>query len=303
MAKLQPPEKFPLKPVEWTEWIEVLGHYRRPTKLHKEDGKSQRDTLIYVIGGKQANKILKTLKFRVVEVEDPAIKKTVQESDTDYEVLVRKFTGYFIPKRNIIHERSHLHEKSQGKDETVQEFAPELHMWAQYCGCKDQDDQIRDRFVVGLNETIVRQKLELIDDLTLDRAITIARQHEQVKSQLAHQNQQLTQEVGEARSQPKRFSGKKEFKPRSTKTRSSTAQQASKTPEWDFQGTHGQCCQRCGYESHQTESKCPTNGKTCKKCNKLRHFAAMCRSKANNRSDEVAIDRRTAATVVLPRSR
>ena len=83
-----------------------FGRYRPATKLHEEDGETQRDTLIHVMGGKQANKIFKTLKFRAVEVEDPkdpAIKKTVQENDTDYEVLVRKFTGYFIPKRNIIH--------------------------------------------------------------------------------------------------------------------------------------------------------------------------------------------------------
>ena len=185
MAKLQPPEKFSFKPVEWTEWIEEFGRYRRAMKLHKEDGETQRDTLIYVMGGKQANKISNTLKFGAAEVEDPEdpiLKKTTQESDRDYEVLVRKFTEFFVPKRNIIYERSYFREKSQGKDETVEEYARELHLRAQHCGFKDQDDQVRDRIIVGLKDTIVKQKLELIDDLTLDQAITIARQHEQIKS-------------------------------------------------------------------------------------------------------------------------
>ena len=55
MAKLDPPEKFSFKPNEWVDWIEEFGRYRRATRLHKEDGDIQRDTLIYVMGGKQAN--------------------------------------------------------------------------------------------------------------------------------------------------------------------------------------------------------------------------------------------------------
>lgn len=77
--------------MEWEEWIEEFNRYRRATKLHKEDGDIQRDTLIYVMGGKQANKIFKTLKF-----VDP-------EKDTDFDTLVNKFTAYFILKRNLTH--------------------------------------------------------------------------------------------------------------------------------------------------------------------------------------------------------
>ena len=50
MAKLHAPEKFSFRPNEWEEWIEEFSRYRRAMKLHKEDGETQRDTLIYVMG-------------------------------------------------------------------------------------------------------------------------------------------------------------------------------------------------------------------------------------------------------------
>ena len=46
---------------------------------------------------------------------------------------------------------------------------------------KTQMKQMCDRFVVGLRDMELRQKLELIDDLTLDQAVSLARRHEQVK--------------------------------------------------------------------------------------------------------------------------
>lgn len=58
-----------------------------------------------------------------------------------------------------MYERSHFHEKSQGKEETVEEFARELHTRVQHCDYQDPDDQVRDRFVVGLKDTTVKQKL------------------------------------------------------------------------------------------------------------------------------------------------
>ena len=53
----------------------------------------QRDSLLYAMGGQQANRIIRTLTFVAPEV------------DTKYETLVGKLTEYFIPQRNVIHER------------------------------------------------------------------------------------------------------------------------------------------------------------------------------------------------------
>lgn len=230
---------------EWEEWIlEEFDRYRHATSLHKEDGEIQRDTLIYVMGGKQANKIFKSLKF------------LEGEKDTDYDLLVKKFTGYFIPKRNIIHERSLFQERGQGKDESVEEFVRDVQSRVQHCNYHDPDDQVRDRFVIGLQDSTVKQKLQLIEDLTLEKAVIIARQ------QLAQQQSQH-QEVNEARAQTSKGRGKPK----------AYYKKGSKPTE------HGKPCQYCGYEQHRSGGKCPVSGKTCMKCRKKGHFAKVCRSK------------------------
>ena len=257
MAKLHAPEKFSFRPNEWEEWIEEFSRYRRATKLHKEDGETQRDTLIYVMG-KPAGKIFKTLKFEV-DAENAAN----SEKDTDYATLVKKFTEYFIPKRNLRHERSYFHEKTQGEKETVEEFSRELHARVASCDYKDPDEQMCDRFVVGLRDMELRQKLELIDDLTLDQAVSLARRHEQVKSQLAEQ--ELHREVSEAKATASRGAKAKSGRKRRQKAKKGATSETQK-------------CQRCGYEAHQQGQRCPASGQSCNKCKKRGHFASVCQS-------------------------
>ena len=48
----------------------------------------------------------------------------------------------------------------------------------------------------------MKQKLQLITDLSLDKAMTIARQHEQVKLQIREQQLEQHQRVAEARVSP-----------------------------------------------------------------------------------------------------
>ena len=59
---------------------------------------------------------------------------------------------------------------------------------------------IRDRFIMVIKDPSVKQKLQLITDLSLEKAVTIARQDEQVKSQM---REQLHENVAEARVVPR----------------------------------------------------------------------------------------------------
>ncbi|CAB4026715.1 Retrovirus-related Pol poly [Paramuricea clavata] len=36
-------------------------------------------------------------------------------------------------------------------------------------------------------------------------------------------------------------------------------------------------CQRCGYNSHKPQEKCPAKNQTCRKCGKMGHFSRVCR--------------------------
>ena len=99
----------------------------------------------------------------------------------------------------------------------------------------------------------------MITYLSLKKAVMIARQDEQVKSQM---REQLHENVAEARVVP-RVAG------RYAKDKRSTYSTLRHTT---------QKCGRCGYVQQGREGKCPALGQKCNKCNARRHFASVCRS-------------------------
>ena len=271
MAKFDPPPKFSFKPCEWQEWIEEFGGFRTATKLHKEDGDVQRDSLLYAMGGREANRIFRTLSF------------TPPECDTDYNTLVSKLTLYFIPKRNIIHERCIFQERVQRASESVEEFVRDIQSLALHCDYSNTTEMVRDRFVMGIHDPSVKQKLQLISDLSLDKAVTIARQNEQVLSQMRAQ-QQSARVVSEAST---RSTGRYAKHP-------TTRQRAPPPPHQRPQTTgHSTKCDRCGYSAHATDRRCPAAGQKCNTCNRRGHFAAVCKAarQTHAAASEVCDDR------------
>ena len=74
---------------------------------------------------------------------------------------------------------------------------------AVHCEYKEQtNEMVRAHFVMGVRDQAVKQKLELITDLSLDKAMTFARQHEQVKLQMREQQLEQDQHVAETRVSP-----------------------------------------------------------------------------------------------------
>jgi hypothetical protein len=63
MAKFDPPGKFSFKASEWTDWLNEFKRFRSATKLNSEDGAVQRHSLLYAMGVKEAEKILKTFRW------------------------------------------------------------------------------------------------------------------------------------------------------------------------------------------------------------------------------------------------
>ncbi|KAK7102732.1 hypothetical protein V1264_020913 [Littorina saxatilis] len=179
MARYDPPQRYSYRAKDWEGWIEDYSRFRRATKLHKEDGDVQRDSLLYSMGTQQAVQILKTFRWEE------------EEEDTDYDLLVKKFSEYFLPKRNLIHDRSLFNSRVQNSGETVEEFVRALQSLVVHCHYADTEDQVRDRLVIGLRDQRLKEKLQLQNDLTLERVITMARQQKQLKEQMKEQSQKL----------------------------------------------------------------------------------------------------------------
>ena len=255
MLKLSPPERFDFsKPLDWPDWKQNFLRFRLATKLHKEDGDVQVSALVYTMG-REAEHVYKSF--------------TLAEGDEKkFDVILAKFDEHFVPKRNVIHKRARFHQRNQRQGETVESFVRNLYEITEHCDfTTSRDQQIRDRIVIGILDKNVSQKLQLKADLTLEAAIQIARQSEMVKSQITDQNSLAVKNLEEVQGQKK---------PVPSRPRRGKAKKAE-----SFQKQSQKKCGRCGL-NHLKPEHCLAKDKKCLKCQKVGHFAAVCRSKLVN---------------------
>ncbi len=301
MAQYRPPEKFSFKASEWPDWLREFNMFRRASKLHREDGDIQKDALLYSMGATEAAKVYDCLTFGTIQVPDPAHAGEFLdqvESPDDYDTLTRKLTEHFKNKSNILHERIVFGERKQRANETVEEYLREIKYMIQKCGYDRaaEEEQLTLKFVGGLKDVSIKEKLQLKDDLTLHKAVQMARQHEQIKAQLAVQDHKVpTAEVNEASykgtgARPKTYNGQGQ---------SSRGQgQGRGRGRGRGQGQPNQPkCAKCGYE-HSASGRCPASGKTCRRCNKMGHFASQCNPPRFQNKKHQGRDRRHAADEV-----
>ena len=168
--QVTPPSKFSFKSVDWPRWIRRFERFRMATELDNKDEEKQVNAHIYTMGD-EADDIL--LSFNL-SAED--LKR--------YETVKNKFENHFIAKRNIIYERAKFNVRIQNENEPVEDFITDMHCLAEHCDFGTLKDQlIRDRVVVGLKNKQLSEKLQLDPDLTLEKAMSRAKQSEEVKNQ------------------------------------------------------------------------------------------------------------------------
>ena len=164
------------------------------------------------------------------------------------------FSAYLTPKANPIFARYKFHEKTQGSGESFEHFVTELKLLVKDCDYDKSDEMVRNRIVFATNSPHVREKLlSQGPELTLDKAVDIARSYELAQSQLkamANDNHEV------------HAVHRKGVKPAVTMK------------------THRRkdsVCTACG-GSHEKLTECPAKGKQCLKCRKFNHFAKVCRT-------------------------
>ena len=262
MAKLSPPENFRFDtPSAWPEWRERFMRYRMAIKLHKEDGEVQVSCLIYAMG-RQAEQIYKTFNFDVNDSANSSPSGELAQalaapSDmrNDFEFVIKQYDNYFVPQRNVIYQRTKFHQRAQLPGESTEAYIRNLRELAEFCNFKDKEDEnIRDRFIAGITDKELSLKLQLEqDNLTLVKAVEMARMREMVKTQ-------LTPEVNHVKFQrSKKQSGSQSSQGQSSQSGSGSSKQSK--------------CPRCNYVHRSTKpDACPALKAECHNCGKKGHF-------------------------------
>ena len=78
---------------------------------------------------------------------------------------MKKFDGYFIPKRNVIHERAVFNSRTQAQDESIEIFIRSLQDFAEHCSFNNKAEEIRDKLVIGIpNKELSKKLTELTEN-------------------------------------------------------------------------------------------------------------------------------------------
>lgn len=245
------PEKLDFRrPEEWKRWFTRWERYRVISGLKKQDDETQVNTLIYAMG-REAEDVLASLKLSDAE-------------KLNYDAVTRAFAKHFVPRTNVIYERAKFNSRKQEAHESVDAFVTELYRLAETCEYGDlKEELIRDRLVVGLADTQLSEKLQLNAELTLEAAVTAARNSETIKQQQKDlRPQQQTPAAIDAMRGCSKSKGK-----RNQRSQKTQRDQTALTCKW------------CGSTTHPpSRTMCPANGKICSACGKKGHFAAVCLS-------------------------
>ena len=275
---LQLPENFSFShPDTWIRWIKCFERFRVASGLSDRDESVQVSTLIYAMGE---------------EAEDILSSFELNEADrSKYDTVKKSFEDHFAKRHNPIFERARFNQRMQQQGETVDSFVTALHSLAEHCDYGLLREQmIRDRLVVGLLDANLAEKLQLESDLKLADAAARARNSETVKSQQSTVRGSPTLPVSthtavtvDAINVRPRRGRTGQFHRRAADASTSRSVQQ----QWSSSSTASSSrkCTWCGNAQHPRDS-CPARKARCRKCRKMGHFAAVCRS-TNQRTGSV----------------
>ncbi|XP_011879086.1 PREDICTED: uncharacterized protein K02A2.6-like [Vollenhovia emeryi] len=263
IPQLDPPKPFTFHAEDWNRWSQRWERYRRAAGLAQRSEEDQVNLLIYSMGDK-ADDILLSFKLS-------------QEELKRYDTVIGKFKTHFGEKTNLIYERARFNQRRQDANENVDDFIADLFSLAETCNFGDlREELIRDRIVVGVRNTKLSEAMQLQADLTLERAITKARQADEVKRQ---------QNV--VRGSDASVSGRTEVdyvyqKGANRRYKTAPRQQQKGRPN---DNASLKKCGRCGRTPQHAFVECPARQSACNHCKKKGHWETVCTLKKKKVSE------------------
>ena len=85
--------------------------------------------------------------------------------------MLAKFDAHFAVTKNVIFERAHFNKRKQEKGESIELFITDVNQLAESCEFGTMNNElIRDRIVVGIQDNTLSERLQMEPNLTLDKA-------------------------------------------------------------------------------------------------------------------------------------
>lgn len=251
---------------QWKEWYQQFNIFLIASGKNDETDERKINILLNLIGP-QGIKIYNNFK------------KPKKTTDITYDIVVKWFSDYCEPRKNIIFQRYKFGSCVQKEGQTFDDFVTELKTLSSPCEYKEEDNMIRDRIVFGIRDAETKNKLLSLDNLTLEKAETLCRTKEVTDKEI----QEMTMDVANIHfmgSEKKTWTKNKgsKFMTNSNKNivKNNYNNKFNKENKM-YKTTESYDCKKCGTK-HKPRS-CPAFGKECRVCSKLNHFEIGCKNK------------------------
>lgn len=204
-------------------------------------------------------------------------------SKLGYEEIMKRLMDHFEPKRNKRAERYKFHRATQENGESVKDYIIKLKSLAKSCEFGDVfgaatdaankkkilDEALVDRFIVGIQNVKIQQKLLGDDSNDFEKCCQIALNMEMAAKEIYAMKPETSNVLKVSKGQ---------YNKRKPNNYQITAK------------TKGDC-RRCGRE-HTDYSKCPAINWKCFVCQKIGHTSVVCRNKHNSTKRTNQFDKR-----------
>lgn len=159
MAEYKAKLEFKLGTDEWEEFVERIELYFVTNDI--EDKKKKRALFLMKMDTEKYSAVRKVC----------APKKP---GETPLKEIITKMEQFLKPKVSVTVLRQRFRERKQEERESVIQFMAALRHLARECRFKEEEEALRDQFIMGIKSKAIKIALFKIEQLTLDNAIRTA---------------------------------------------------------------------------------------------------------------------------------
>ncbi|CAM1330507.1 Uncharacterised protein g10304 [Pycnogonum litorale] len=211
------------------------------------------------------------------------------EDKESVEVAIKKFDDYCLGTQTEISLRADFYRRIQQEGKTTTQFISDLFRLAENCNFADKDNMIRDKIALGIKGESLRERIFRQHKLTLNKIVDMCRTDETARAQALSLKTGPVQYVTDLNSEVcivKKQSGEEKHYDNNYHNSVSTNKNRNANCNINkFRSTNRSNvdnnlmkCGRCGYTHNRQQ--CPVKGQTCHSCNRLNHFANVCRTRS-----------------------
>ncbi|XP_037558357.1 uncharacterized protein LOC119435692 [Dermacentor silvarum] len=203
-----------------------------------------------------------------------ALVAPAQLKDTPFETIVAVLRDHLAPKPPELARRYEFHRRDQAPSESAAAYLAALRTTAQHCNFNDLDTVLRDRFVFGLQNDMVKRRLLAKKEVSFTSAVEEAVAAEAIAREASLPSFQTTNTSS--------FEPVHQGTTTGDDDEQDTAEdvlrlRASPTQRRDTERLGGGPCASCG--GPHERRLCRFRGAQCRECGKTGHIAKVCRSR------------------------